>query len=120
MKSIKKFGLSILINLLALLSAAVNVWQFCRAVILALVDSEFIQKTVTGLKYALIIIMPIYYLFFDNHLDTGWKWFVSIGVILLLILLSKLINMLSELLGIGIGCLVAVLNAEIILDWLLP
>ena len=119
MKTIKKFGLSILVNLLALLSAVVNIWQFCRAVILTLVDSEFIQKTVTGLKYALIIIMPIYYLFFDNHLDTGWKWFVSIGVVLLLILLSKIINMISELIGAGIGCLAAVLNAEIILEWLL-
>lgn len=115
----KKFGLSILANILILISAVVNAWLFCREIILALVDSQFIQKTITGLKYALMIIIPIYYLFFDNHLDTGWKWFVSIGVVLLLILLSKIINMIAELIGAGLGCLVAVLNAEIILDWLL-
>ena len=118
MNAMKKIGFSVLTNILVFLSAIIGVWQFCRTIIIALIEAQFIQRTVTGLKYALIIIIPGYFLLFEKELEAGWRWLTSIVVVLVLILLSKLINMLADLISIGIECIFDFLDAEFVLSWL--
>lgn len=118
MNIMRKIGFSVLTNVLVLLSAMMNVWQFCRTTILSLVEAQFIQRTITGLKYALIIIIPGYLLLFEREVESGWRWLASIVVVLALILFSKLINMLADLISLGIEFLFEFLDAERVLFWL--